>query len=74
MLTVLQRCFEAILPVDTFALKHRNILKATLSHLLKLGVDVCEEFVLFFLGERAPGLTTCLRDGIHGTLHAFNLE
>ena len=74
MLTVLQRRLEAILPVDTLALKHRDILEATLSHLLKLGVDVREKFVLFILGECASGLAMCLWDGIHRTLHALDLE
>ena len=74
MLTVLKWCLEAILPVDTLTLEHRDILKASLSHLLKLGVDVREKFVLLILGECAPGLAMCLWDGIHRTFHTLNLE
>ena len=74
MLTVLQRCLEAILPVDTLALKHRDILETTLSHLFKLGVDIREKFVLFILSKCASGFAVSLRNGIHRTLHTLDFE
>ena len=74
MLSVLEGCFEAVLARHSLALEHCDGFVPLLADVFKFSVHVGHQLVLLLLSQSASGFALDFWEGVHGPLHAVDLE